>query len=542
MKRLLSFTLLSPLLILAQAEVYFSPVFDVSEVSEGITSISRSDLQAHLTFLASDAAEGRGTGQHGLQVAAEYIASYFLRLGLTPLDRDRSFFQRYELLKTKLTENNTLSLLYEESESQVRENFQFREDYFISPWGLTGSMELQAPVVFAGYGIDSPEYKYNDYAQIDVQHKIVLIIDGEPEFSDQDRFKGEKDTHFADVREKVALAKKQGASALLVVSNPKSSALFSKKFKRWERWLKQESMSLPTSDRPLPLLMISTRTADRILFGTGKTLEELQIELESEGKTNSQILASRYVRIAVDIEKKAITAQNVVGYFPGSDPEVGHETVVISAHYDHMGKNEEGTIWPGADDNGTGTSILLEIAEAVALNPNLPKRGFLFLAVSGEEKGLLGSKYYTSRPLLPLANTITDLNIDMVGRNAPDSIYIIGSNMISEDLHEINKYASTKVQDLSLNYRYNTLDDPNRFYYRSDHYNFAQRGIPIIFYFAGTHEDYHKPTDTVDKINFNKMEKVAQLVFLTGWGVAQNEMRPRKNAGQYPQLPDKIKL
>jgi hypothetical protein len=511
-------------------------------VSQGVASISHSDLQAHLTFLASDATEGRGTGQHGLQVAAEYIASHFLRLGLTPLERDRSFFQRYELLKTSLTENNALSLFYEEGESQVRENFQFREDYFISPWGLTGSMEIQAPIVFAGYGIDAPEYSYNDYTGIDVRHKIVLIIDGEPEFSDRDRFKGEKDTHFADVREKVALARKQGASALLVASNPKSSALFSDKFKRWEKWLKRESMSLPTSDRPLPLLMISTRTADRILSSTGKTLEELQIGLESEGKTTTQELANRYVRIAIDIEKKAITAQNVAGYFPGSDPEVGHETVVISAHYDHMGKNEEGTIWHGADDNGTGTSILLEIAEAVASNSSLPKRGFLFLAVSGEEKGLLGSKYYTSRPLLPLANTVTDLNIDMVGRNAPDSIYIIGSNMISEDLHEINKYASTKIEDLSLNYRYNTLDDPNRFYYRSDHYNFAQHGIPIIFYFAGIHEDYHKPTDTVDKINFNKMEKVARLVLLTGWGVAQSEMRLRNNAGQYPKLPDKIKL
>ena len=184
------------------------------------------------------------------------------------------------------------------------------------------------------------------------------------------------------------------------------------------------------------------------------------------------------MRIAIDIEKKAITAQNVAGYFPGSDPEVGHETVVISAHYDHMGKNEEGTIWHGADDNGTGTSILLEIAEAVASNSSLPKRGFLFLAVSGEEKGLLGSKYYTSRPLLPLANTVTDLNIDMVGRNAPDSIYIIGSNMISEDLHEINKYASTKIEDLSLNYRYNTLDDPNRFYYRSRSLQFRSTWNP----------------------------------------------------------------
>jgi len=174
-------------------------------------------------------------------------------------------------------------------------------------------------------------------------------------------------------------------------------------------------------------------------------------------------------------------------------------------------------------------------------NKNAPRRGFLFLAVSGEERGLLGSNYYVNKPLLPLTNTVANLNIDMIGRNAPDSVYVIGSNMISEDLHAINEFTASQMDEMFLNYRYNSKDDPQRFYYRSDHYNFAQFGIPIIFYFAGTHKDYHKPTDTVEKINFAKLEKVSRLVFLTGWGVANNDKRPRKNAGQLPKLPDQIK-
>lgn len=527
--------------VLAQADIYFSPVFDTEEASSGLESITSSDLEAHLTFLASDVTEGRATGEAGLQVAAEYIASQFRRLGLTPLANKKSYFQRYELFKTKLGVGNELSLLMDRGAGSVREVFEYGEDFFVSPRGLTGSIEIQAPVLYAGYGITADEYRYDDYSGISAKNTIILVIDGEPELDDPSRFNGASDTRFADLRQKVETAKKNGTSAVIVASNPKSNELFSGEFNRWRRWLRRESMSLPTSEVTLPVFTISETTADRIVASSGKTLRELQVELESKGTSNSQSLDGTYIHLDVDLEKEAIVSQNVAAYFPGSDPNIGHETVVVSAHYDHVGKNEEGQIYYGADDNGTGTSALMEIAEAVVKNKTAPRRGFLFLAVSGEERGLLGSKHYANKPLLPLENTVTDLNIDMVGRNAPDSVYVIGSNMISQDLHEINEFAASKMDDFFLNYRYNSKDHPQRFYYRSDHYNFAEFGIPIIFYFAGVHADYHKPTDTVDKINFHKLEKVARLVFLTGWGVAQNDARPRKNAGQLPKLPDKIK-
>lgn len=484
-------------------------------ITPGIQSITERDLEAHLSFLASDATEGRGTGQRGLRVAAEYIAAHFRRLELTSLNPDGSFFLSYELLKTTLGDDASLALLYEQGDGWVREEFQYGEDFFVSPRDLVASLEVQAPVVYASYGIAAPERGQDDYAGLDVSHRIVLIMDGEM---------GDEESHYSDVREKVKEANSRGAAALLIAPNPRSDEVFSSKFKRWSKWLSRESMALPSAEPQTPVFFVNSQTADRILSGG-----------------NASPGPDRRIQFKVNIHKESAIAQNVAAYIPGTDPRVGHETVVISAHYDHLGKNDEGTIWPGADDNGSGTAALMEIAEAVALIPEPPRRGFLFLALSGEEKGLLGSRYYVSHPAIALENTIANLNIDMVGRNAPDSVYVIGSDMISHDLHAISEFASTKMEGLNLNYRYNSFDDPNRFYYRSDHYQFASRGIPVIFYFSGVHEDYHRPTDTVDKISYTKLAKVARLVYITSWGVAQNTIRPRKNTGEYPSLPDQIK-
>ena len=527
--------------LFGQSDIYFSPSFDLEVARTGMETISRNDLEAHLSFLASDVTEGRATGEPGLAIAGEYIASQFRRIGLTPLVNNNSFFQRYELVKTKMGNENHLALLLDYGSSSVKESFQYEEDFFVSPRGLTGNIEIQAPIVYAGYGIAAKEYNYNDYSGISVENCVVLILDGEPDLDNPNRFNGSLDTRYADIREKLSQAKTNGASAILIAANPKSDELFTDKVKRWKKWLRRESMSLPTSEPNVPVLTISQTTADKILAETGKTLRDLQIELESEGKSNSRPISNSYIRLNINLKKESIVSNNVAGYFPGNDPFIGHETIVISAHYDHVGKNAEGEIYYGADDNGSGTSALMEIAEAITKNNTTPRRGFLFLAVSGEERGLLGSKYYVKRPLIPLSNTVADLNIDMIGRNASDSVYIIGSNMISQDLHEINEYAANQIDNMFLNYRYNSKDDPERFYYRSDHYNFAQFGIPIVFYFAGIHDDYHKPTDTIEKIDFQKLEKVSRLVYLTGWSVANNDTRPRKNAGELPTLPDQIK-
>jgi Zn-dependent M28 family amino/carboxypeptidase len=223
-------------------------------------------------------------------------------------------------------------------------------------------------------------------------------------------------------------------------------------------------------------------------------------------------------------------SENVVAFIKGT--EKPDEIIVISAHLDHVGMNKEGEVFNGADDDGSGTIAVLEIAEAFkkAVNDgNGPKRSILFLHVTGEEKGLLGSRYYTENPIFPIANTIANLNIDMIGRvderhkGNPNYVYLIGSDKLSTSLHEVSEAMNTKYTSLELDYKYNDENDPNRFYYRSDHYNFAKLNVPIIFYFNGTHVDYHKETDTPDKINYEQLETRTRLVFHTAWEVANRE-------------------
>lgn len=224
-------------------------------------------------------------------------------------------------------------------------------------------------------------------------------------------------------------------------------------------------------------------------------------------------------------------SENVLAYIEGS--EKSDEIIVISAHLDHVGV-EKGAIYNGADDDGSGTVAILEIAEAfqrAQMEGNGPKRSILFLHVTGEEKGLLGSRYYTENPIFPLANTIANLNIDMIGRiderhqENPNYIYLIGSDKLSSELHVISEETNKKYIQMDLDYKYNDDNDPNRFYYRSDHYNFAKVNIPIIFYFNGTHEDYHRPTDTPDKINYELLESRTRLIFHTAWELANREDR-----------------
>ena len=229
-------------------------------------------------------------------------------------------------------------------------------------------------------------------------------------------------------------------------------------------------------------------------------------------------------------QKKKIKGENVLGFIEGTD--LKEELIIITAHYDHLGKHDS-LIFNGADDDGSGTVAAMEIAEAFMLAKkagNGPRRSVLVMAVSGEEKGLLGSKYYTDHPIYPLENTVANLNIDMIGRigdfhSDPNYVYLIGSDMLSTELHNISEAVNEEYIGLDLDYTFNKEDDPNRYYYRSDHYNFAKNNIPVIFYFNGIHEDYHKVTDTVEKIDFNKIETITRLIFLTAWEVANKDER-----------------
>lgn len=231
--------------------------------------------------------------------------------------------------------------------------------------------------------------------------------------------------------------------------------------------------------------------------------------------------------------KNHIKGENVIGYIEGTD--LKDELVVITAHYDHLGFHEDSLIYNGADDDGSGTVAIMEIAEAFMLakkDGNGPRRSILIMPVSGEEKGLLGSKYYTDNPIYPLEKTIANLNVDMIGRiddyhNHPNYVYLIGSDRLSQDLHNISESVNNTHFNLELDYKFNDKDDPNRYYYRSDHYNFAKNNIPVIFYFNGVHADYHQTTDTIEKIIFSKIEKISRFIFLTAWELANNDQKPK---------------
>ena len=274
---------------------------------------------------------------------------------------------------------------------------------------------------------------------------------------------------------------------------------------------------------------------------TGKKGQKIAVDFLrdyylNKGITSAQNSENYFQKMILNIKGENVETENVVAIIPGN--EKPNEYIILSAHLDHVGK-ENGKIYNGADDDGSGTVAILEIAEAFqnsVINGDGPKRSIVFLHVTGEEKGLLGSKFYTENPLYPLENTVANLNIDMIGRldpkrvdKDPNYIYLIGSDRLSQELHDISEKMNSEYTNLKIDYTFNEKNDPNRFYFRSDHYNFAKKDIPIIFYFNGTHEDYHKPTDTPDKINYPLLSKRTKLIFYTAWKLANQPERIKLN-------------
>ena len=285
-----------------------------------------------------------------------------------------------------------------------------------------------------------------------------------------------------------------------------------------------------TNEKKAVVLYISKQMADEMLISSGKSIEALKTNIQRNAR--SEVFENPMkIKFKVSHGTQINTATNVLGFVEGSDSVLKKEIVVVTAHYDHLGKSDL-TFFPGADDDASGTSAVMELARVFSLAANQGdrlKRSILFMTVAGEEKGLLGSEYFTDHPIIPLNHFITDLNIDMIGRldekhaSNENYVYIIGSNKLSKDLHQLSEETNRKYTNLDLDYTYNDPADPNRFYYRSDHYNFAKNNIPVIFYFNGVHQDYHKSSDTPEKILINKVQKISTLVFHTAWEIANRQ-------------------
>lgn len=483
-------------------------------------------LKPWLDVLASKSMEGRETGQRGQRLAADYIANQFKAMGLPPKAERNTYFQEIHLQNESWKD---ISLIVD------GQTFQDRADFYVyAAYNPDLPVSKLKEVVFVGYGIDDKQY--SDYGKMDVKGKAVLFYDGEPiDSSGKSLVTGTffRSNWSVDWRQKVQKAKEKGATMAFIVDNKIAENLKNNRRKLSSYGWKPYSATAASQNMGyIPNLFISPTVAAAIL---GKKAEKTQ-DLLAAQKINKgafePIALKQKIEVHLDKEVKTLDGSNVLGVIEGSDYK--DEYVFVTAHYDHLGATDSTVVFYGADDNASGTCAVMNIAKAFAEAKkagNGPKRTVVCMLVSGEEKGLLGSKYYVEYPVFDLKNTVVDINIDMIGRtdaiykDSSDYIYVIGSDRLSTELHRINEMNNKERTKLKLDYRYNAKDEPNHYYERSDHYNFALQGVPAIFYFNGTHPDYHRPTDTADKINFPLLAKRAQLAFYTAWEIANRPWR-----------------
>ncbi len=461
----------------------------------------------------------------GQKKAVKYIQNHFESLELEGIVKDsRSpYLQEFALEKAAYA---TLVV-----KGKKKSSMELLKDYFSIKGLLTE--KVKGKLVFAGYGLD--EENYSDYSKgADVAGKIAVMLMGEPKDKEGNYLISGSDqkASASSPQEKAAKALEKGAIGAIVLYDDDET--LQGILKSYASYFSAPKLSFPIEKGGEFIFLSSQKRVAPLFAKKQEDFNEAVKELQESPLSFGAYDISAKVKLMPEANIQEVISENVLGFMEGAD--LKEEVVVITAHYDHIGIGENGEINNGADDDGSGTTGVLEIAEAFAKAKAAgdgPRRSVLFMTVSGEEKGLLGSEYYSDNPIIPLENTVTDLNIDMIGRvdpkhedeENPNYIYIIGSNMLSDKLHALSERVAEEYGEVELDYRYNDKDDPNRFYYRSDHYNFAKHNIPVIFYFNGTHEDYHKPTDEVDKIHFPKMEKVTRLIFLTAWEIANQDER-----------------
>jgi hypothetical protein len=507
----------------AQADLKVLQQRQSTEVVQALAAtINADDLQRHLTILAGDAFEGRETGAEGQRKAAQYIASVFESYGLPKIGNDNSYFQKISFISENWDRINLAV-----NDEKPRHLW----DFYALP-NLNGDLDAYKTdeVVFLGYGIEDKHY--SDYEGADVKGKVILVYGGEPFGADSlSMATGGRGVSkwSTDIRHKLSLAKAKGAKAVLIIDTDFKDNLAEAR-KAITSTSLQIGQSENAGDKYANNLFITSDLARQIVGDRFKEVVKARKRIQKKGKSKSITLPCS-LEITQRKRVRTLEGENVLGFVEGGD--LKNEIIVVSAHYDHLGKRGD-DVYNGADDNGSGTSTVLDIAQAFAAAKKDglgPRRSVLFLLVSGEEKGLLGSQYYVNNPVFPLENTVVNINVDMVGRtdekhkDDPNYIYVIGADRLSTELHKINEAANEKYTKLALDYTYNAESDPNRFYYRSDHYNFAERGIPAVFYFSGVHEDYHRTTDDVDKIMFDKMTTIARLIFHTSWELANRDKR-----------------
>lgn len=504
----------------------------------GAESITASELENHMSFLSSPLLRGRENGEPGLEIAQNYIVCQAEQMGLKPAGNN-SYYQPYVLEKNLMDPEKTMiQIACNDDTVTIREPI-----YQILPTG-PADFDVNGEVVFAGYGLKQDKYGYNDYEGIDIKGKILLIMWGAPSSEDGTRylFEGVKWDSFMSIQVKLTALIFSGARAVIIVMDPKSGYdSFDERFPGVAREMssaknlkgeKPNSFQLPTIPK---ILFADISVADELLKGTGNTLGELQKKIDTSLKPSSLVIPGKKVRIAESVIGKEVIMNNIAACIEGSDPGLRNEFIVFMAHADHIGAMGD-KINAGADDNASGCSALLSIAEAFSRLEKKPPRSLLFLWVSGEEIGLFGSQYYINNPLVPLEQTVATLNMDMVGRvnspadttsetpmTGPEGVFVITGNQsselikIAEDVDEVSR--------LDFDYSLSGRNHPLQLFSRSDHYNFVRKDIPVLFFTTGLHTDYHSPGDVIDKIDFDKMELVSRTIYQIGENLANRKER-----------------
>jgi hypothetical protein len=472
--------------------------------------LSKDSMRISIEELTSVEMSGRKTGTQGQKKAAAFISNKLSHFDIKPLPGRMNFIHPH-----------ALSLRYNQGYNlEVHQKFYlFLEDYFYIR-GYNDTTFILDSFLFMGYGIS--DSLYDDYNGIDVQNKAILIYDGEPEgikFKKQSEASGKSSAWSTDWRKKLAIVYDRKPSVVFIISSNLgmiSDSLLSEKNAI-------DFYRLAQAPSSIPIIFISEEMAlnffpehqEYMLSGAKKKIER--------SKKSSSFSVSTDAVIQINSKPSVLIGENIMGIIEGSEKK--DEYVILSAHYDHLGQADS-SYYPGADDNASGVASVLEIARLFSAglkNGKRPKRSVIFCFFSGEENGLMGSSYFVKNPVVPLAKIIANLNIDMLGRTdtihtkegSERYVYIIGADRLSEELYLVNENCNLKGPKLELDYKYDRPDDPNRFYYRSDHYHFSKNNIPVIFYFNGIHEDYHETTDTAEKINLELLSLRTRLIYLT---------------------------
>jgi hypothetical protein len=499
-------------------------ILQANESTVSLPVISMSRAKMHINMLASDEMRGRNTPSPELEKAASYIADQFKELGVLPING--SYFHTYTLERLHLDKPTVMVV----QKGNALFEMILKDDFI--PFEQSGNARVDfAQMAFAGFGITAPEYGYDDYKNLDVKGKVVVIFRGEPQMdNDSSIFEGKRFTKYSRLQSKIKTAVAKGAAGLLILSAPSSSLKLRPTGFPWPSLYPNiPADALPLSrrnvDSPnIPIVSVGERFVD-FVFGSIDTLKTWQKNIDSTLAIQSKLIPGIEINLLqTTLRSEKVEVKNVMGMVKGS--ELPDEYVVIGAHYDHVGHSRpndpaKDSIFNGADDNASGTTGILLSAEAIANAPTKPKRSIVFVGFSGEEKGLLGSKAFADNPPLPIKNCVAMLNMDMIGRSVNDTLYI-GGNTRCKELADLNAEVNRTLFDSDT---FNLSYTIEQYFFRSDQASFAMKRIPVLFYYTGEHEDYHKVSDEISKLNMDNLVKIATLCSHTAWSTAELPMR-----------------